>query len=106
MSNTRYKTLTEVEIYGCVTHGHQDVVYDDNQIKHLVDKKAGAYGRHWVYGDRNGRRSLEMKECSILVIFGTAPDDQIAFVGRTGLNECLDFLRRYPDAHPLTNFPK
>jgi hypothetical protein len=87
--------LSEVKVFGAVTHGSQDKVYDDDEIKELINTKAGAYGRHWVYGDRNGRQSLDMDECNILVVYGPEDQDHIVFVGRDGLKDCLEFLSQF-----------
>jgi hypothetical protein len=89
---TAFTKLEQVKVYGAITHGTNNVIYEDDEIKELVGKKAGAYGRHWVYGDRHGRRSLMMHECDILVVHGPASNHHLTFVGRDGLKQCLAFL--------------
>jgi hypothetical protein len=90
-----FTTLNEVQVFGGITHGRDNVVYDDNQIKELVGKKAGAYGRHWVYGDRLGRRSIDLNEGDIMVVYGNQDNEKHTFAGRDALKDCLEFLGQF-----------
>lgn len=90
-----FTTLDEVQVYGGITHGAEHTVYDDNEIKTLVGKKAGAYGCHWVYGDINLRNGVPFDECNILVVSGNEKADEVVFAGRSGLKDCLEFLGQF-----------
>lgn len=65
------------------------VCYDDEQIGFLIGTKPGPYGRRWTYGGTQG-----FDESNILVVIKEPNKDDVhvTFVGRTGLNEALDFL--------------
>ena len=71
--------------------------YEDNEILKLLDKpNVGIYGRGWTYGGDQG-----FKESSILVVVKKADGDQhCTFVGRTGLNEALTYLRELGATNP------
>lgn len=90
--------LADVKVYACITHGHANVVLADDELKQLIGKKVGAYGRHWVYGDRVNDKITGwcgFKEANILVTYGPDGKDHITFVGRKGLNECIEFLSKF-----------
>lgn len=80
---------TNVKIYGAVSikEGNTKKEYVDNDIKQLVGKTAGAYGRHWTYAGDQG-----YEESCILIV---AKEDHLTFVGRSGLNDALQHLQAY-----------
>ncbi len=95
----------QVEIYGAVKmrvhsnissdpkrpkYARLEVQYEDMELLQLLDKNAGAYGRHWVY---DGDQGFEESNIHITVKMDDGAKEEITFVGRKGLNEAIEFLR-------------
>lgn len=88
------KRVDEVPIQGQPRKMLMHVEYDDDEIKHLIGKTIGVYGRHWIYGGDQG-----FKESNILVtVKRDDGDDHQSFVGRSGLKECLAWLATMTDS--------
>lgn len=65
--------------------------YDDNEIKTLVGKKVGAFGRRWIFAGDQG-----FKESNILVtVKWDDGEDQQSFVGRSALKDALAYIGKH-----------
>lgn len=67
--------------------------YHDDDIKNLVGKKVGAFGRSWIFaGD------VPFHECDITItVKWDDGQDHQTFVGRSALKEALVYIQKHSE---------